>query len=593
MGFTILPDMQAKKEQRRKRKERKEKRQAGIAKKRRKRYLKRRSFASVLLSSLLITAVILGTIGGGILYYRVNAAEQESIQGLDDIADIIQSNMQNSYTKWQGRTDLSAAEREEQFRAFMYLYIQIIPDMFSFSEGTCTIYDTDGNVLASTGDSAGLIQEHFEEGSSAENPHPLVWRKCYAAGNQPDEKIMKEYGEYYQKMCLGEEYDVRVASGYLDGDVFYYGKIEFYAPGETGAKKLIKTYDCSPVDTSGMQEIHPYEQTDRIGEYDYYIPLLHRAAGAETEAEANLIYEEYKSDERLSGTSSMGEKGFGRYVRSTFDRIQVAEDKEYILVTAVQYDYMEQNGAWIWKYCLAFLASILLFGFMIAKYRYMRLKAHYDFEDYQKNLTNAMAHDLKSPLMVLSGMAENLKEQVHTEKRDYYAEEILRLVGDMNHMVEQILGFSKLGNVNVLGKKEAVDVRRLTEEIVHGYEQLCMDGRIHIDVEGDLSVEGDAVLLRQMVDNLVQNALVHGDAGVIAIELSEKSITIENPYSGPLTQKDVPRLLTAFEKEDSRKQTGGHGLGLSIVKQIVELHGGRLSVTIADKRFCVRVILPS
>ena len=589
MGFTILPDMQAKKEERRKRKERKEKRRAGIAKKRSKRYLKRKSFAGVLLSTLFITAIILGTIGGGILYYRVNAAVQESVNELDDRVDIIRSNMQNSYTKWQEKTDLSAAEREEQFQNFMYLYILMIPDMFPFSEGAGAIYDTDGNVLASTAEPVGLLQEHFDEEKSEDASYPLVWRKLYAAGNQPDEAIMKEYGKYYQKMCLGEEYDVRVASGYLDGDVFYYGEIEFYAPGETGAKKLVKTYDCSPADTSGMQEIHPYEQTDRTGEYDYYIPLLHRATGVETETEANRIYQENKSDERLSGASSVGLKGFGRYVRSTFDRIQVADGKEYILVTAVQYDYMEQNGAWIWKYCLAFLAAILLFGFVIAKYRYMRLKAHYDFEDYQKNLTNAMAHDLKSPLMVLSGMAENLKEQVHTEKRDYYAEEIIRLVGDMNHMVEQILGFSKLGNVNILGKKESLDVRRLTEEIVQGYEQLCSDGHIHVDVDGDLMMEGDAVLLRQMMDNLIRNALVHGDAGVIAIELSDKTITIENNYSGPLTDKDVPRLLTAFEKDDSRKQTGGHGLGLSIVKQIVELHGGRLSVTIADKRFSVRV----
>lgn len=578
MRFSIWPDMQAKKEQRKKRKEQKDKRH-------RKRYLKRKSFVGILTSTLLVTIMIFGTIGGGILYYRVNAAVQESKNELKDRIDIIRNNMQNSYANWQEKTELSAAEKEEQFRNFMYLYILTIPDLIPFSEGTGAIYDTDGNILASTGDPIGLLQEHFDEGSNADDSYSLVWRKCYAAGNHPDAGIMKEYGEYCQKMYQGEEYDVRVASGYLDGDVFYYGKIEFYAPGKNG----VKTYDCSPADTSGMQEIHPYERVDRTGEYDYYIPLLHRASGAETQTEANLIYEEHKSDERISGAVSTGEKGFGRYVRSTFDRIQVADDKEFILVTAVQYDFMEQNGAWVWKLCLAFLVAILLFGFMIAKYRYVRLKAHYDFEDYQKNLTNAMAHDLKSPLMVLSGMAENLKEQVHTEKRDYYAEEIIRLVGDMNHMVEQILGFSKLGNVSEIAKKESVDVRKLTEQIVHGYEQSCPDGHVHIDVEGHLMLEGDTVLLRQMMDNLIRNALVHGDAGVIAIELSEKSITIENNYSGPLTQKDVPRLLEAFEKDDSRKQTGGHGLGLSIANQIVSLHGGILSVHIGDEVFCVRV----
>lgn len=588
MGFTILPDMQAKKEKRKKKKERKEKRRERIAKKRSKRYLKRKSFFGVLLSTLLITALILGTIGGGILHYRVNAAEQESNNELETRIEIIRSNMQNSYTEWQEKTDLSAAERQEQFRNFMYLFILMIPDMFPFSEGAAAIYDTDGNILASTSEPMGLLQEHFDEEKS-DDVYPLVWRKCYTAGNYPDKEIMHEYSEYIRKMYSGEEYEVKVASGYLNGDVFYYGKIDFYAPGETGMKKLVKTYDCSPADTNGMQEIVFYRQVERTGEYDYYIPLLQRAPGEETETEANRIYEDCKSDERLSGASSIGEKGFGRYVRSTFDRIQVADDKEYILVTAVQYDFMDQNGAWVWKYCLAFLAAILLFGFMIAKYRYMRLKAHYDFEDYQKNLTNAMAHDLKSPLMVLSGMAENLKEQVHTEKRDYYAEEIIRIAGDMNHMVEQILGFSKLENVNTIRKKESVDMRKLTDEIVQGYEQLYLDGQIHLDVDGSLVLQGDTVLLRQMMDNLIRNALVHGDAGVIAIELSDKTITIENNYSGPLTDKDVPRLLSAFEKDDSRKQTGGHGLGLSIVKQIVELHGGRLSVTIADKRFLVQI----
>ncbi len=587
MGFTILPDMQAKKIKNEQKKEYRAKRRERKGKRQTKRYLKRKRFWGVLVSSLFFTILVFGSIGACILHYRMEAATQESVQQLEDMITIISNNMQHSYTVWHDRADLSEDEKDEQFRIWMSRYIYMIPDLYPFSEGVAAIYDVQGNLLCSTNDSVGMIQDHYESNRSLDDPYYIAWMKEYTAGNQPSEEILDEYVQYMEKQSHGEEYEVNVSSGYLDGDVFYYGKIDFYEPG----KKLVKTYDCSPADTSGMQVIEQFVPSERTDEYDYYIPIIHRKVSAFMEQEASAIYEEYKEDERLSGATSVGEQGIGSYTMSTFDRIWITDvdGEQYILVTAVQYDYMEQNGTWVLRYCLIFAAMSVVIGCFIGRYRYVRLKAHYDFEDYQKNLTNAMAHDLKSPLMALSGMAENLKEQVHTEKRDYYAEEIIRLAGDMNHMVEQILGFSKLENVHMLEKKEAVDMRQLTDEAVHSYESYYGDDRFQFDVEGNLTLEGDIVLLRRMMDNLVQNALVHGDAGVITIELQEKSITIENEYSGGLTQKDVPRLLQAFEKDDSRKQTRGHGLGLSIVKQIAELHDGKMSVIIKDKRFCVKI----
>lgn len=590
MGFTVLPDFQAKKLKREIKKEKRQKQNKRKEKRQIKRYLKRRGFVNIFASSLLITALIFGCISGGIWYYRVKAAVQQSNQDLEDILDIIKVNMAHSYKSWQERTDLSEEEREEQFKIWMRMYVNTMSDYYPFSDGVGMIYDANGNLFCSTDDSVALVQQHFDMDSEVVDEYQIVWMKAYEAGNELNTEVLEEYNKYCNIPYDGNEYDVRVSSGYIEGDKFYYGKIDFYEPSGMGDGALAKSYDCSPKDTEKMQKIEQFYPEEYTGEYDYYIPILHRKASDSTRMEAIDIYEKNKDDERLSGSSSMGEQGLGKYTRSTFDRIQVADGVEYVLVTAVSYDYMTQNRTFFLYYFVIGIIMVFVISFFDARYRYVRLKAHYDFEDYQKNLTNAMAHDLKSPLMVLSGMAENLKEQVHTEKRDYYAEEIVRVVGDMNHMVEQILGFSKLGSDYKLDKKQSVDMRQLTEELVQGYEVSDSDKHFNIDVEGNIFVDGDVVLLRQMVDNLIKNAIVHGDGGMIYVEMHDKTFIVENAYSGTLTQKDVPRLLTAYEKDDSRKRTGGHGLGLSIVNQIVDLHGGNLSVIIEDKRFRVCIV---
>ena len=102
-----------------------------------------------------------------------------------------------------------------------------------------------------------------------------------------------------------------------------------------------------------------------------------------------------------------------------------------------------------------------------------------------------MAHDLKSPLMILSGMAENLKENVHTEKREYYAEEILKNIADMNRMIEQSLGFSKLSQTERLGKKTEVDMRAQTDALLRKYKELAEAQGQHISVTGEGQMRGN------------------------------------------------------------------------------------------------------
>ncbi len=587
MKITLLPDIQAKKEKHAIKKEHRRKSKAKQQKKRNSRYLKRRGFFHVFVTSLLATTLLVGGIGAGILYNKIDRVVIYSQEQIDEDIDLLRTQIEYYYNNWNAQEGMSEDEREKQFIIMMQMCLLPICERNMFTGAAGALYNDKGVKMCGTDETFGLIQEHFDSDVS----YSPLWRRYYKAGNRPSADILEMYNDYLNKSYTDNRYNAKLVSGYIDGDVFYYGKIAFYEPGETGASEEVMVYDCSPTDTDGMQKIDEFAPMDRTGEYDHYIPVLHKTSDVTAESELESIYMEFAGDEQLPASTTVGEEAFYKYTLQYSGRIQVADDKEYILVLSFHYDCMKENGAWIVRYCISFGVVILLLAFFIAKYRYVRLKAHYEFEDYQKNLTNAMAHDLKSPLMVISGMAENLKEQVHTEKRDYYAQEIMRLVGDMNHMIEQILGFSKLGNINKLENKEMVDMRKLIEEIVENYEELCTDDSKPIDVEGELLVEGDAVLLRQMTENLVGNALLHADVGVISIELSDHVFCIKNNYLGTLTQEDVPRLLQAFEKEESRKRTGGHGLGLSIVNQIVLLHGWNLTVKIADKYFMVCITI--
>ncbi|TCU20026.1 ATP-binding protein [Rhizobium sullae] len=179
-------------------------------------------------------------------------------------------------------------------------------------------------------------------------------------------------------------------------------------------------------------------------------------------------------------------------------------------------------------------------------------------------LANA-SHELRSPLARLR-MALDLYEQAPDENRK---EEIVRNLAELDMLVEEILLASRLDHIEKLDALESVDLLALVSE---------EGARTGVEVTGTpATVIGDARLIGRLVRNLMQNALRHGGPPVAAT-LAQPGNTAElrvRDHGPGIPDSEKVRVFEPFYRPSGRSEaTGGWGLGLALVRQIAERHGG-------------------
>ena len=204
-------------------------------------------------------------------------------------------------------------------------------------------------------------------------------------------------------------------------------------------------------------------------------------------------------------------------------------------------------------------------------------------------MTNAMAHDLKTPLMAMSGYAENLLANVHTDKRQQYAEAISENVRRMNGMIEQMLEIDRLGT----GKRrkreklESVDMAELFRKVVEDNEVSIQRKNMVVTFEGNCTLNADMESMKRVAENLVTNAVRHGmKNGIIDIEMSDGKVTISNTTDDVLPD-DIDSLWDPYVKGSGSRTGGGSGLGLFVVRTILDKYGLKGSLSYRDGTFSV------
>ncbi len=222
-----------------------------------------------------------------------------------------------------------------------------------------------------------------------------------------------------------------------------------------------------------------------------------------------------------------------------------------------------------------------------------------DQEDLRKRLTDDVAHELRTPLTALQGNMEALIDGVwKPEKKRFQSclEEILRL----GRLVADLQRLAELENRNLPLNLSSVDLRKAAEKAVGSFQAETMKKRITTVVTGPpVVIQADADKLSRVFVNLLSNAVKYTpEGGRIHIGLSARDgkafILVEDNGTG-MDRKDLPFIFERFYRTDRSRnsRTGGIGIGLTIVKAIVEMHRGKISVwSEPEKGTRFEIVLP-
>jgi signal transduction histidine kinase len=204
-----------------------------------------------------------------------------------------------------------------------------------------------------------------------------------------------------------------------------------------------------------------------------------------------------------------------------------------------------------------------------------------------RNTSNAIAHDLRTPLAELRARLEELLRT--SPEREITVEEIHKAVADLDRVIAVFNALLRLAEIDSGMRRSGfrrVELADLVTEVVELYAPLTEEKEVvfNVDVRGGLAVHGDPHLLAQAVGNLVDNAVKyaprHGQVGLRVVSRDDEQIEVVVADNGPgIPDDEKTRVTDRFYRCQSSAGTSGIGLGLSVVEAVARLHDGSLQLS--------------
>lgn len=205
----------------------------------------------------------------------------------------------------------------------------------------------------------------------------------------------------------------------------------------------------------------------------------------------------------------------------------------------------------------------------------------------KEQLIATVSHDIKTPLNIIQGYGEMIRQSDISEKQSYYIENIKNATSYINQLVSDLLDYSKIEAGKVIVEYSDINIADLIEEIAQGVQAHYAKKDIELmletkDIQG-LVFKADVLKIRQILTNLIGNAYKFTDSGFvrIAVQSVKNGITISVADSGigikPEYHNSIFEEFTQAD-ESIEKKYGGSGLGLTICKKLTEILGGSITL---------------
>lgn len=210
-------------------------------------------------------------------------------------------------------------------------------------------------------------------------------------------------------------------------------------------------------------------------------------------------------------------------------------------------------------------------------------------ERTKNELITNVAHDLRTPLTSIIGYLELLtnNQQIPADMQHKYIEIAYGKSRRLQKLIEDLFGFTKLNYGKIAMHVGQIDIVKLLGQLVEEAYPNFVEKGLSYDLQSNVPakiINADGNLLARLFDNLIGNAIKYGADGkrvLVKIHAESETVTVSvTNYGYVIPADELPLIFNKFYRvEQSRSSsTGGTGLGLAIAKEIVDMHGGTISV---------------
>ena len=209
-------------------------------------------------------------------------------------------------------------------------------------------------------------------------------------------------------------------------------------------------------------------------------------------------------------------------------------------------------------------------------------------EKRKKEFTSNLVHELRTPLTYIGGYTHVLKEKIYSspEEAESYLTTIEKETVRLNKLINDLIELNHLQEELYVLAEEPIVIAQIILDTVDLFNILITEKRLElqVDIEEDLILVGDPKRIQQVFYNIIDNAVKYSfDRGKLGIQLKSEGEIVAFKVTNEgivIPEEDINRIGERFFRTDKARNrtTGGSGLGLSIVKEIIRLHGGTFSI---------------